>query len=102
MNHRDDDGLTPLILAVKNKHRAFIKFMIKRFKHDIDINASTQKFGCALIIAIKFDEYDIASMLIQEERVNCMCASPDDGNTPLHILFSKFHENINKATNLCR
>jgi len=52
------------LLAVKNKHKLFIKFLIKRFKYDIDFNASSIKFGCALIIAIKFDEFEMASLLI--------------------------------------
>jgi ankyrin repeat protein len=27
INIRDDEGVTPLILAVKNKHKLFVKFL---------------------------------------------------------------------------
>jgi ankyrin repeat protein len=90
------------MLAVKNKQRQFIKLLVKRFANDLDINACSPKFGVALIVAIKIDEFETAHMILQDDRCNVICSNPEDGNTPLHLLFSKFNENSSKTSSLCR
>ena len=87
-----------MVLAVKNKQRPFIKLLANRFATDLDINACSPKLGVALIVAIKIDEFETAHMILQDDRCNVVCSNPEDGNTPLHLLFSKFNENTSKIS----
>jgi len=86
-NLLDNDGNTPLILAIQKQHTKCAIELLSNQK--IDINLSNKINTIPLLAAIEAKEYNVVDLLVQNKNCDLRILDPCE-NTILHLLFENF------------
>ena len=65
----DDDDMTPLLSAIKNRQLTTVKYLIKKCK-SIAINRLHSKLGSPLHLSVAIGELEIAIALLSTNHIN--------------------------------
>lgn len=80
----DNEGLTPLMHACKNRKYRLVELILK--ENDLDLKAQDNEGNSALLYAIKFGDLKITKMILREfvrRRVQGQDQANNAGETPL-------------------
>lgn len=69
INQVDDDNSTALVIALKNKHLDFAKFLLKNHSDKIDIQIKSKKLGNAINLAMRSQEFEIIDSILNHRQV---------------------------------
>eukprot|EP00347_Sterkiella_histriomuscorum_P006112 403354021 len=100
LNQLDEEDSTPLLLAIKNKRKDFIKHLLTL--QVININRGSFKYGYPLHLLIQTQNFKLTLRLIlsdQEDNYKYLDinAKNEDGNNAMHFLFMNFSTNPQQA-----
>eukprot|EP00831_Metopus_contortus_P032749 TRINITY_DN26396_c0_g1_i1.p1 TRINITY_DN26396_c0_g1~~TRINITY_DN26396_c0_g1_i1.p1 ORF type:complete len:440 (-),score=31.98 TRINITY_DN26396_c0_g1_i1:367-1686(-) len=98
LNCLDEEGLTPLILALVNSQFEAASLLLSNPR--IDLTLCHPKFGSVLIIAIIKGQFGIAEQMLNCDKINPN-ARDVHNITVLHYIFSNFSTNPTVARKLC-
>ena len=84
VNGQDEEGMTPLVLAMLKGYREIATELVSR--EDIDVNRRDPKTGnTALVLAMLKGYREIATELVSREDIDVNRRDPKTGNTALHL-----------------
>ena len=99
VNQTNDDGVTPLIQAVKLPNAGeMVKLILVR--NDVDLNATTENGSSALLIACQRDVVDLHAidLLLSKEDIDVNLAKTDEwGTSPLIAAIECTHVRVVKS-----
>jgi ankyrin repeat protein len=81
INITDINGNTPLILSIKNKNKAIIKFLLDL--PDINPNITNNQGHTALHIAANYEFETIVELILENKEINPNIQDKDNNYTPL-------------------
>ena len=105
MNCEDEEGSTPLLLAMKNKRMEFIKFLLGY--PQTNVNKGCPKYGCPIHLAIQSQEFKLAIKILKNKKSDSyryidINAKNVEGNNALHFLFLNFYANPQLSRSLAK
>ncbi|CDW80864.1 leucine rich repeat family protein [Stylonychia lemnae] len=101
INQLDEEESTPLLLAIKNKRKDFVKYLCKQPL--VNINKGSFKYGYPLHMLILTHDLKLALKFIRQEqsqehyRYLDINVRNEEGNNAMHFLFMNFSINTNQS-----
>ena len=70
INALDQEDSTSIVIALKNKHIDIAKYFLKNFSESLDIVPRSKKFGNAINLAIKVQDFEIIDYMLNHKQIN--------------------------------